>query len=118
MKTLFCRFCGAVFCGKCTEGRQPVPWEENRKARVCRACLQVNLYLKQDTTWNRYLGLKVCSRIVIQQDNIDVVLGADKFRSDGSCARATCQTKRPSRGETFYFFAFYLPLLKILLDLH
>jgi len=36
-----CRFCGAVFCGKCTEGRQPVPWEENRKARVCRACLQV-----------------------------------------------------------------------------
>ena len=38
-----CRFCGAVFCGKCTEGRHPLPWEEGRKARVCRACLQVML---------------------------------------------------------------------------
>jgi len=36
-----CRFCGAVFCGKCTENRHPVPWEDGRKARVCKTCYQV-----------------------------------------------------------------------------
>ena len=51
-----CRFCGAVsgpllpcppdtllqvFCSKCSEQRLPLPWEEGRKARVCRACHQI-----------------------------------------------------------------------------
>lgn len=36
-----CRFCGAVFCSKCSEYRHPLPWEDGRKARICRACHQV-----------------------------------------------------------------------------
>jgi len=36
-----CRFCGAVFCSKCSEYRHPLPWEDGRKARICRACYHV-----------------------------------------------------------------------------
>jgi hypothetical protein len=27
-----------VFCGKCSEYKYPLPWEEGRKGRVCRTC--------------------------------------------------------------------------------
>ena len=27
-----------VFCSKCSDLRHPVPWEEGRKARICRSC--------------------------------------------------------------------------------
>ena len=30
-----------VFCGKCSDFKQPVPWEEGRKARICRSCHQL-----------------------------------------------------------------------------
>ena len=36
-----CRFCGAVFCAKCTDWRLPVPWDEGRKARSCRSCYHI-----------------------------------------------------------------------------
>ena len=55
-----CRFCGAVsryldtragnklspprlqvFCSKCSDCRYPLPWEDGRKARICRSCHHV-----------------------------------------------------------------------------
>ena len=30
-----------VFCSKCSDLRHPVPWEDGRKARICRSCHQV-----------------------------------------------------------------------------
>lgn len=30
-----------MFCAKCSDYRQPLPWEEGRKARICRGCYQV-----------------------------------------------------------------------------
>jgi hypothetical protein len=31
-------YCFQVFCGKCSEYKYPLPWEEGRKGRVCRTC--------------------------------------------------------------------------------
>jgi len=33
-----CRTCGAVFCGKCSDFKYALSWEDGRKGRVCRSC--------------------------------------------------------------------------------
>ncbi|XP_021930106.1 FYVE, RhoGEF and PH domain-containing protein 4-like [Zootermopsis nevadensis] len=35
-----CRACGSVVCGKCSNQKYPLPFEDNRLSRVCRPCHQ------------------------------------------------------------------------------
>ncbi|XP_069692894.1 FYVE, RhoGEF and PH domain-containing protein 2-like [Periplaneta americana] len=35
-----CRACGLVVCGKCSNQKYPLPFEDNKPSRVCRSCHQ------------------------------------------------------------------------------
>lgn len=35
-----CRACGSVVCGKCSNQKYPLPFEDNKLCRVCRSCHQ------------------------------------------------------------------------------